>query len=112
MRKRYETFAEAEADAADLTKSEGALHLPTDAGEWVYPRYGVVAAPIVGAMVSKRFNGDSYPCGTIAKITHNNRRIETTTGVVFWRRRLSGSWVSDNTWSMAGGHHDERNPSF
>jgi hypothetical protein len=63
-------------------------------------------------VVSQEFNGDAYPCGEIVKISASLKRIETSDSSVFWRRRKSGTWVNDGTWSLIPGEHYKRNPSF
>lgn len=112
-RNDWKTFAAAE----EIAKVLGAEFIATDAGEWVSPRYDVQRLPKVGEKVSYTFNGDTYPCGIIESVSKaaGHRRIvadENGTKHVFWRRRLSGSWVKDGTWSLTGGHINERNPSF
>lgn len=90
----------------------GKLHMGIDNGECVWPRYDVIEAPVIGDEVSYAFNGDYYPCGTITKISASMRRVETSTGTVFYRRKLSGRWVYNGTWSMVHGHISKLNPSF
>lgn len=94
-------------------------YIATDAGAHVSPRYDVQRLPAVGDLVSYAFNGDSYPCGKITRVSGEAggyRRIEATdeNGVkrVFHRRRASGSWIKDQTWSLVQGHHNKRNPEF
>jgi hypothetical protein len=111
-RNDWKTLARAEEIAAQLTASTGTLYIATDSGPNVSPRFDVIEAPVLGAEVSKSFNGDSYPEGVITKISASLKRIETSTGVVFTRRKQSGAWVEGGTWSMIRGHHSERNPSF
>lgn len=103
-------FAQAVADAA--TVFSGRKHIATDSGEWVSPRYDVIEAPAVGDEVSKAFNGDYYPQGTIVKISDSMRVIETSTGLKFYRRKQSGAWINRGTWSLVPGHHTEWNPHF
>ena len=120
-RNDWKTMAAAEEVAAAL----GPEYVATDAGPYVSPRYDVIALPKVGDAVSYSFNGDSYPCGHVISISAgpNFRRIvahEPRGGKhvgevrehVFWRRRKTGSWVMNGTWSLVAGHVDERNPSF
>lgn len=97
--------------AKELTEATGTLYLGVDYGSGVSPRYDVIAAPVLGQEVSRAFNGDYYPEGTITKISKSLRRVETSTGVVFFRRKQSATW-SDGTFSMVQGHINERNPSF
>jgi hypothetical protein len=102
---RYATHAEARA--CQLTNE-----ILCDDGPRVFPRYCLLPAPKIGDQVSKSFNGDSYPAGEILSISKSLRRIETTTGVVFWRRGQSSAWVAEGVWYMIPGHVYEQNPSF
>lgn len=86
--------------------------IATDAGEHVSPRYDVIELPKVGDKVSYAFNGDYYPCGEITSISKSLRIITTSDGRKFYRKRQTGSWVSDRTWSLVNGHHNRRNPEF
>jgi hypothetical protein len=109
----YYTQAEAVEAAAKMTSETGKLHIATDSGEWVWPRYSAIAAPAVGDLVSYAFNGDSYPCGTIVSVSKSLRVVKTSTGETFYRRQQSGTWKKEGgTWSLISGHHNERNPSF
>lgn len=98
--------------AEQKTTATGRKHIPTDAGGYVSPRVNVSEVPTIGAKVSRGFNGDYYPAGKIVAISATLKKITTDTGVVFWRRRLTGAWVSQRAWSMVAGHVNERNPSF
>lgn len=111
-RNDWKSFGRVEQIAAELTEALGERYLATDAGAWTSPRYDVIKAPVLGMLVSKYFNGDAYPEGEIVKISESFRRIETSTGTVFFRRRQSGSWVEGGTWAMVGGHRNDWNPSF
>jgi hypothetical protein len=111
-RHNWKSFARVEEIAAQLTEATGVRYLAVDKGAHTSPRYDVIKAPTVGEEVSRYFNGDGYPAGEIAKISPSFKRIETTTGVVFFRRRLTDSWINNGTWGMAGGHRNDRNPSF
>lgn len=104
-----DTAARVAADASALT---GDLHIATDAGPHHYPRYDVIRAPKVGDAVSYSFNGDTYPCGHIARISDTLRKVTTTTGETFFRRRESGTWLHGKTWALVRGHVNERNPHF
>lgn len=97
--------------------NDGHTYLFEDRGSHVTPRYGVVRMFKIGEAVSYTFNGDTYPCGTITRISSSNRVIETNTGREiqgrkFYRRRESGSWINDGTWSLVRGHISTQNPSF
>lgn len=102
--------------AALMTERARSLWLPVDYGTSRSPRYSIIPAPVVGSPVSYGFNGDYYPCGTIVKVsdaTKGAKRVETSDGSVFYRRKLSASWIkAGGTWCMVVGHRDERNPSF
>lgn len=105
---RFESFEE----AASYCKHYAPHLIPADAGPYVWPRYSVVEPPKVGDLVSYGFNGDAYPCGFVTKISKSLRRVETSEGRVFFRRKLTGSWISGGTWSLIHGHVNKRNPSF
>ena len=78
-----------------------------------YPRFDVVYAPQVGDKVSYAFNGDSYPDGVVTKVSASLRRIETSTGSVYYRRKSTGTWKKQGgTWWLVHGWHNDRNPHF
>lgn len=110
-RNDWRTMEQAEQVAADLTGKLGVRYITTDAGKHVSPRYDVIACPVVGAEISYAFNGDSYPDGKIKSISASLKRIESDTGRVYFRRRLSGAWISEGTWSMQYGHVSTYNRS-
>jgi len=111
-RNDWSSYAEVVAIADALTAALGRKYLGVDAGNHVSPRFDVVEAPAVGDDVSKTFNGDSYPCGKVARIVGDYKTIVTDGGLRFNRRRLSGAFIEGGTWGLVGGHRDERNPSF
>lgn len=112
-RNDWKTFERAAQVAQELTEATGTLYIGIDQGSNVSPRYDVIEAPAVGHEVSRGFNGDYYPAGTITKVSDSLRRVETDQGVVFYRRRNSGTWLqTGGTFAMVRGHRDERNPSF
>jgi hypothetical protein len=111
-RNDWKTYQRVEDIAKRLTEATGKLYLPTDAGAYVSPRYDVIEAPQVGDEVSYAFNGDYYPCGTIASISSSYRKIVTSEGDTFWRRRHSGTWLKDRTWALIPGHINKQNPEF
>ena len=77
------------------------------------PTYIVYKMPEVGAQISYGFNGDSYPCGEITKISKTFKKITSSTGETFYRRACGTAWaLPGGTWSMTKGHHDCRNPHF
>lgn len=111
----FKTFADAEHIAASANKlNDGKQYIATDSGPYVSPRYDVVDVPKVGAPVSYAFNGDYYPCGKIVSVGSGAKMIvRTDTGAVFYRRRLTGTWIKEGgTWMLVRGHHSEKNPSF
>ena len=88
------------------------LYIGIDRGQYISPRFDVVRCPQVGEDVSYAFNGDSYPCGQVAKISDSLKVITTTTGKRFYRRRETGSWLKDGMWFLVQGHHFTQNPEF
>jgi hypothetical protein len=96
--------------ATYLTALTGKSYLPVDNGPGVSPRYDVTDVPQVGDDVSYSFNGDTYPCGTITKITPS-LTIVTSTGARFRRYKQTGGWRKEGgTWWLVKGTINERNP--
>lgn len=110
-RNEWKTFERAEQIAKELTAVAGHW-IATDAGAHTYPRYDVSLAPMIGELVSCSFNGDSRPCGIITSVSKTLKKVVTSDGSKFYRRRQSGAWIKNGTWSMISGHHNQRNPSF
>jgi len=114
--RRYDaddSWEDAQAEAARLNGIHPTRHfLACDAGDHCWPRYSVKMAPQVGDEVSYSFNGDTYPCGTITKISDSYKQITTSEGRKFYRRKLTGAWINNGTWSLVGGHRHEQNPHF
>ena len=109
----WHTLAAAEQVAAALNNTCGERRfIATDAGSHVSPRYAVIELPKVGDAVSYAFNGDYYPCGEIVSISKSLKKITTSTGDTFYRRRLTGSWKMRGVWTLVEGHINERNPEF
>ncbi len=90
--------------------TNGEVFIGVDNGESVSPRYDVVKAPKIGDEVSMAFNGDSYPQGKIASISKSYKVITLDNGKRFYRRRETGSWVYDKTWSLIPGKLHTQNP--
>lgn len=119
-----ETFDYASAiavQANQLSQATDAKNRPSgprryvacDNGPHVYPRYDVVRAPQVHDPVSHSFNGDTRPDGRVVKVSTSLRRVETDTGSVYYRRKLTGTWIkARGTWVLVRGHINERNRSF
>lgn len=101
----FKTFDDAKKIADEL----GEKYLAIDSGEWVSPRYDVIAMPQVGDDVSYAFNGDYYPCGKIIRIT-KTLQIVTSEGKRFTFK--NGIWRYNKTWSLVKGHRFEKNPHF
>ena len=108
----WKTMQDAEDVVMLLNLHNDEQYLAVDKGPSVSPRYDVVHMPQVGDAVSYGFNGDYYPCGKIASISKTLKKITTTEGKEFYRRRQTGSWVMNGTWSLVHGTIDERNPHF
>jgi hypothetical protein len=112
----FKTYADAEAIAKSANEMAGGTdtYIATDAGEYTSPRYDVQRVPKVGELVSKGFNGDYYPCGKIVSVgTGAKMVVKTDTGAVFYRRKLTGSWVKEGgTWYLVAGHKSDKNPHF
>jgi hypothetical protein len=106
------SLAYAQTLAELLSERSKVKYLAADAGANTFPRYDVIEAPVLGAKVSKTFNGDSYPCGEITKITPT-WQITTSTGAKFRRFQETAGWrETGGSFWMTGGHIDERNPHF
>jgi hypothetical protein len=99
-----------EAEAKLYAEAQGPEFMVVANNYW--PKFGVIKTPAIGDEVSYAFNGDSYPAGKIIKISNSLKRIETDTGVTFYRSGLSGVWLYEKTWSMIPGHKNKRNMSF
>ena len=98
--------------ASAQTQVTGKLHIACDRGEYCSPRFHIEAAPVVGEEVSYAFNGDYYPCGTIAAISKSLKLVTTSTGRKFYRRGQSGAWLNNGMWSLVSGTHSRLNPEF
>jgi hypothetical protein len=96
--------------ARDASVFTGQTYIPIDEGEYVSPRYSVMKSFHAGDDVSRGFNGYYYPEGYIVKIT--DRIITTSTGMKFYRKKLTSSWLYNRMWHLCSGHIYEQNPSF
>ena len=106
----WKSFEEVQRLASYLTAMTGKTYLAVDRLHGVSPRFDVIEAPKVGDPVSYSFNGDSYPCGVITKIT-KGWRVTTSEGAVFNRFKATAGWRRvGGTWWMISGHHYEQNP--
>jgi hypothetical protein len=111
-RNDFKTFEQAQEVAEAASRFEGVDYIATDSGAYCSPRYDVIKAPQHLAPVSYCFNGDYYPCGHIKSISKTMKKITTTTGKTFYRRKNTGCWLANGTWSMVEGHIEQRNPMF
>lgn len=113
-RQEIETFEQALEIANEGSRLLRKPLLACDNGNGIWPRYDVILAPQVGDDVSKAFNGDSYPCGKITKISKSYKRIETDKGIKFFRRRESDGWYEGGRggFAMVMGIHNERSREF
>jgi hypothetical protein len=109
-------FADAEriASLANML-ADGYTYVAVDAGPQVSPRFDVVRGFQVGDAVSRSFNGDSYPVGTVTKVSGANGRIVTVSDGqsvrAFYRRKLTASWVEKGGgFCLSRGIHEKRNP--
>ncbi len=108
----WKTMEQVEKIAAEISAITGTVYIAADSGSGVSPRFDIIKPPKIGDEVSYGFNGDYYPCGTIARITRGGM-VVTTTGKKFNRRKQSAAWVMvGGTWSLAQGHISEQNPHF
>lgn len=108
----WKSFEEVRSIAMYLTAITGRTYLGVDNSESVSPRFDVIQAPMIGDPVSYGFNGDYTPDGVVVKIS-KTYQVTTSTGSVYRRRGLRGSWMkAGGTWGLVRGHIDERNPHF
>ena len=109
----WKTYDHVRRIAALANKGAGKeLYLGIDRGAGNYPRFDVIPMPQIGDEVSYGFNGDYYPCGKIVSISATLKKITTSTGDTFYRRRETGRWVKGGTWTLVQGHRSEQNPCF
>jgi hypothetical protein len=114
-RNDFKHFEQAKAVAEQANACggyKGSQLVAVDSGPNVSPRYDVIVLPKVGDPVSYAFNGDSYPDGTIVSVSASLKVVKTSTGRSYYRRRETGSWVNNGTWSLVAGHVYKQNPSF
>ena len=108
-----DTFRMAFDVANAFTKFTGKEHLPVDNGDHCYPRFEIVVAPVVGDLISYGIGGDRYLDGVITKITGSNfKKIHSSTGNCYLRRRLSASWKNGSCSLIVGEHVSYLDPSF
>jgi hypothetical protein len=105
-----ESYEIAEGLAPALNQTAGETRYIACAYENQHPRYEVIELPKVGDVVSRGFNGDYYPDGTIVRINASKRVITTSTGKRYWRYKLTSTWLEGGMWGLTAGYHNERNP--
>lgn len=110
-RRDFNSFEDAQA-VVDSFSEAGIDLLAVDNGANVSPRFDIIETPKVGEDISYAYNGDYYPCGQIASISKTMKRITSTTGRVFTRRKLTGAWKNQGMWTMVSGHINKWNPEF
>lgn len=104
----FKTYEDAEAyiQKNGFTETHEIVHNPRrQQTPWTVFRH-----PQIGDPVSKYFNGDCYPEGEIVKISATGKKVTTSTGEVFWRKKGTAAWLANGLWSMVMGHREERNP--
>ena len=106
------SFEQAETKAVQETKKYGRPHIAVDRGQYHHPQFSTIAIPQIGDPISYAFNGDYYPDGYIKSISKTLKVVTSTTGNKYYRRRQTGSWIKNGTWSMVQGHIERQNPSF
>lgn len=107
------SYEQAQAWAAAINAkfaATGDTYIATDAGPNCFPRYDVQRVPAVGDEVSYAFNGDSYPDGTVVRVSKTFKIVVTSTGHYYHRVKLTGGWRRSKTWWLQQGHHREQNP--
>ena len=112
MIRRLANLDHANRVAAICTHYLGETWVGTDAGPHCYPRFNAQRAPNVGDDVSYAFNGDSYPCGQVVRVSKSLKVITTSNGDRYFRVKLSGGWRRNRTWWLTEGHVSKYNPSF
>ena len=111
-RNDWSCLEQAEIVAKKLTKHYlFKSFMATDEGTGCSPRYDVIEAPRVGDEVSKSFNGDYYPCGNIVAISQTKKKITTSTGESFYRRKDTGKWLS-GPFALIKGVESRLSPEF
>lgn len=92
----YESFEEVQDIAVKISEITGQQWIAYDDGEWTSHRFGIMEPPKVGDEVSYGFNGDYYPCGTIAKITKAgvSRLAKAKSSTVVIKSVRAGLWLA------------------
>lgn len=110
----YKSFEEVELIAAKATELTGTLYIATGSDSSRY--YDITIPPAIGDMVSKSFNGDSYPVGKIIHITPTWRiSVDDGKGNItkFRRVKRTANWVEINgCFSLVKGTISRLNPEF
>ena len=107
----FKSFEQAQEVADAASCFDGVDYIATDEGGHSLMRFDVIKAPKMLDEVSYTINGDYYPCGHIKSISKTMKKIVTTTGKTFYRKRNTGAWM-DHCWAMVQGHHTDKNPHF
>jgi len=113
MTDRFDSMEEAVARAEELTASTGEKHEAYWSDFAISP-YVAFRLPQIGDPVSKEFNGDSYPCGEIVRISLTYSVITTSTDERF-HRVSTAQWKQGGkggAFSLTHGHRTKMNPHF
>jgi hypothetical protein len=106
---------EAQRHLEERVAETGVEHIIFNSADESWPFWEVSRLPQIGDEISYGFNGDSYPCGTIVKISKTMKKITGSGGDTFYRSpkpRQQSTWRKHKTWTMTFGHTEKRNPSF
>lgn len=95
--------------AESATKLTGELYIPINNGIYTSKTFDVIKAPYIGEPVSKEINGDLRPCGYIKTISKSLKKITTTEGYTFYRKKQTGQWLYAKYFSLISGHITEFN---
>lgn len=94
--------------ASELTLVTGRFYKVDVDQSTTPPTFNIVSGPAPGTPVSISFNGDAYIVGEITKVSPSMRKIETSDGQVFYRRKRG--WTADGVFMLIPGHIEKRNP--
>lgn len=109
----WKSFERAQEVAAQLNEATGLNFVAVDCGSGVFPRFDVTQMPKVGDEVSRGFNGDYYPCGTVVSISATGKQVMTSDGRKFIRRKQTAAWVEARScFCLVKGHINRLNPEF
>lgn len=111
-RSDIKSIGQANAIALQATALKLEQYVAADRGPNVWPRFDVIRAPKVGDKVSYGIGGDAYEDGFIVKVSDSLRRVESSNGTVYWRRKQSDTWRSGSRYMILGAHVNRLDPHF